>query len=237
MHDPLLGKNLNLRKAIAHSINMDRYIQTFTNNTGQRSNSMLPPGIFGYDPSATLPYSYDLKKAREFLSKAGYPNGKNLPELVYDTRGETKTSLDQANFFKQELALIGIKLKVVTNDFQQFLEKSRTGKVQFFQDGWTLDYPDAENVFQLLITANFPPGPNASFYTNKNIDRMYEQLSKLPDGIEKKNLITKMEKTIQEQLPWIMQSYARNFILYHDSVKNFRQSDLTGNFPKYIRLK
>lgn len=237
MHDPLWGKNLYLRKAVAHAINMDRYIQIFTNNTGQRANSMLPPGIFGYDPSATLPYKYDQKKAREFLSKAGFPNGKNLPELVYDTRGENKTSLDQADFFKQELAQIGIKLKVVSNDFQQFLEKSRTGQVQFFQDGWTLDYPDAENVFQLLTTANISPGPNASFYTNKTIDRMYEQLSKMPDGNDKKNLIKKMEKTVQEELPWIMQHYARNFILYHDSVKNFRQSDLIGSFPKYIRLK
>ncbi len=237
MHDPLIGKNLNLRKAIAHAINMDRYIQIFTNSTGQRSNSMLPPGIFGYNPSSTLPYSYDTIKAKEFLAKAGYPNGKNLPEIVYDTREETKISLDQANFFKEELAQIGIKLKVVKNDFRQFLEKSRTGHVQFFQDGWTLDYPDAENVFQLLISVNFPPGPNASFYTNKKIDLMYEQLSKLPDGNEKKNLINSMEKIVEDDLPWIMQSYARTFILYHDNVKNFRQSDLIGSFPKYIRLK
>jgi ABC-type transport system substrate-binding protein len=237
MHDPLLGKNLNLRKAIAHAINMDRFIQVFTNNTGQRSNSMLPPGIMGYDPSSTLAYSYDPKKASEFLAKAGFPNGKNLPELVYDTRGENKTSIDRANFFKQELAAIGVKLKIVPNDFQQFLEKSRSGRVQFFEDGWTLDYPDAENVFQLLISANYPPGPNSSYYTNKNMDHMYDQLSKLPDGIEKKNLISKMEKTVQEELPWIMQYYSRNFILYHDSVKNFRQSDLTASFPKYIRLK
>jgi ABC-type transport system substrate-binding protein len=237
MHDPLLGKNLYLRKAIAHAINMDRYIQIFTNNTGQRSNSMLPPGIFGYDPSSTLPYSYDPAKARDFLAKAGYPNGKNLPEITYDTRQETNTSLSQADFFRQELAQIGIKLKIVKNDFRQFLEKSRTGRVQFFQDGWTLDYPDAENVFQLLTSSNYPPGPNASFYTSNSIDRMYEQLSKMPDGNEKKELVSKMEKNVQEELPWIMQYYARNFILYHDSVKNFRQSDLIGSFPKYIRLK
>jgi ABC-type transport system substrate-binding protein len=237
MRDPILGKNLYLRKAIAHAINMDRYIQIFTNNTGQRSNSMLPPGIFGYNPSSTLPYSYDPVRARDFLTKAGFPNGKNLPEFIYDTREETKISLDQANFFKQELAQIGIKLKVVPNDFKQFLEKSRTGRLQFFQDGWTLDYPDAENVFQLLTSVNYPPGPNASFYTNKNIDIMYQKLSNLPDGTEKKNLIKKMESIIQNDLPWIMQSYARNFILYHDSVKNFRQSDLLGNYPKYIRLK
>jgi oligopeptide transport system substrate-binding protein len=237
MNDPLLGKNLNLRKAIAHAIDMDTYIMLFTNNTGQRANSILPPGVLGYDPSATLPYEYNLEKARDYLVKAGYPAGKNLPELVYDTRAESKISNDQAEFFKAQLAMIGIKLKIVNNNFKAYLEKSRTGHLQFFQDGWTLDYPDAENIFQLLISANYPPGPNASFYNRPELNVMYEKLSKLPDGEEKKALIVKMEKIVNDDLPWIMQYYSRNFILYHDYVKNYRPSDLIWSYPKYIRVK
>lgn len=237
MRDPLLGKNLNLRKAIAHAIDMNKYIQLFTNNTGQKANSILPPGILGYDPSATLPYEYNLVAAKELLSKAGYPNGKNLPELIYDTRAESKLSHDQAEFFKGELAKIGIRLKIVKNNFQQYLEKSRTGHLQFFQDGWTLDYPDAENIFQLLVSANYPPGPNASFYTNKDFNLMYDRLIKLADGEEKKKLITAMEKKVNEDLPWVMQYYSRNYIIYHDNVKNYRPSDLIWSYPKYLRVR
>lgn len=237
MRDPLVGKNLNLRKAIAHAIDMNKYIQLFTNNTGQKANSILPPGILGYDPSATLPYDYNREKAQDFLAKAGYPNGKNLPELVYDTRAESKISHDQAEFFKEQLSQIGIKLKIVKNNFKQFLEKSRTGHLQFFQDGWTLDYPDAENVFQLLVSTNYPPGPNASFYTNKDFNLMYDRLIKLPNGDEKRKLITEMEKKVNEELPWIMQYYSRNFILYHDNVKNYRPSDLVWSYPKYLRVR
>ncbi len=237
MRDPLLGKNLNLRKAIAHAIDMNEYIRLFTNNTGQRANSILPPGILGYDPSATLPYDFNRDVAKDYLAKAGYPGGKNLPEIVYDTRGESKISFDQAEFFQKQLAQIGIKVKIVKNNFKVYLEKSRTGHLQFFQDGWTLDYPDAENVFQLLVSANYPPGPNASFYTNKEFNSMYDRLSKLPDGEEKRKLILKMEKSVNEDLPWIMQYYSRNFLLYHDYVKNFRPSDLIFNYPKYLRTK
>ncbi|MGZ3789934.1 MAG: ABC transporter substrate-binding protein [Bacteriovorax sp.] len=237
MRDPLLGKNLNLRKAIAHAIDMNKYIQLFTNNTGQKANSILPPGILGYDPSSTLPYDFNRETAKDFLAKAGYPGGKNLPEIVYDTRAESKISNDQADFFKEELSKIGIKVKIVKNNFKQYLEKSRTGHLQFFQDGWTLDYPDAENIFQLLVSANYPPGPNASFYTNKEFNQMYDRLSKLPDGDEKRKLIVKMEKAVNEDLPWIMQYYSRNFILYHDYVKNFRPSDLVWSYPKYLRVR
>jgi oligopeptide transport system substrate-binding protein len=237
MRDPILGKNINLRKAIAHAIDMNKYIQLFTNNTGQRANSILPPGVVGYDTSATLPYEYNLEKAKEFLAKAGYPAGKNLPEIVYDTRAESKISFGQADYFQSQLALIGIKVKIVKNNFKQYLEKSRTGHLQFFQDGWTLDYPDAENIFQLLISANYPPGPNSSFYTRPELDSMYEKMSKLPDGEEKKALILKMAKIVNDDLPWVMQYYSRNFILYHDYVKNYRPSDLVWNFPKYIKVK
>ncbi len=237
MRDGLLGKNLNLRKAIAHAIDMDKYIHQFTNNTGQRANSILPPGVLGYDPSVTLPYSYDLNKAKDFLAKAGYPNGKNLPEIVYDTRAESKISHQQAEYFKQQLALIGIRLKVVKNNFKQYLEKSRTGHLQFFQDGWTLDYPDAENIFQLLISDNHPPGPNASFFSRPEVNMLYQKVAKLPDGDEKKALINKMEKIINDDLPWIMQYYSRNFILYNEYVKNYRPSDLVWSYPKYVRVK
>ena len=237
MRDPLLGKNLNLRRAIAHAIDMNKYIQIFTNNTGQKANSILPPGVLGYDTSAKLPYDYDLVKARDFLAKAGYPNGVNLPELAYDTRAESKISSDQAEFFKQQLAQIGIKVKIVQNNFKQYLEKSRTGHLQFFQDGWTLDYPDAENVYQLLVSANFPPGPNASSYSNKEFNQLYDRLSKLPDGDEKKKITLQMEKIVNFDIPWIMQYYSRNFILYHDNVKNYRPSDLVWSYPKYLRVR
>lgn len=237
MRDPLLGKNLNLRKAIAHALDMNKYIQIFTNNTGQKANSILPPGILGYDPSATLPYDFNRAVAKDYLSKAGFPNGKNLPEFVYDTRAESKISNDQADFFRDQLAQIGIKVRIVKNNFNQYLEKSRTGHLQFFQDGWTLDYPDAENIFQLLISSNYPPGPNASFYTNKKFNSMYDHLSKLPDGDEKRKLIIEMEKEVNSDLPWIMQYYSRNFILYHDRIKNYRPSDLVWSYPKYLRIR
>jgi oligopeptide transport system substrate-binding protein len=237
MRDPLLGKNLNLRKAIAHAIDMNKYIQLFTNNTGQRANSILPPGVLGYDPSATLPYEYNLEKARDFLAKAGFPGGKNLQEIAYDARAGSKLNNAQAEYFKSQLAEVGIKIKIIRNNFNEYLEKSRSGKFQFSQDGWTMDYPDAENIFQLLNPTNFPPGPNSSFYNRPELNAMYDKMRKLPDGEEKKQLILAMSKMVNDDLPWVMQYYSRNFILYHDYVKNYRPSDLVWNYPKYIKVK
>jgi oligopeptide transport system substrate-binding protein len=237
MKDPLLGKNLNLRKAIAHALDINQYVTETNSSTGQVANSILPPGIVGYNPATTLPYKFNLALAKEYLAKAGYPNGKNLPIITYDTRSTaTRASRKQAEMIQSQLATIGIKININYNNFSQFLEKSRRGNLQFFQDGWTLDYPDAENVYQLLLSSNKAPGPNSSFYNNKDFDKMYEQISRLPEGPIRLKLLAQMEEQVNQDLPWVMQYYAREFILHFDHVKNYRPSDLVWNYPKYLRL-
>jgi len=237
MKDELLGKNLNLRKAIAHAINVERYIKVFTNNIGQKSNSIFPPGIPGYDPSSKLPYSHNLDLAKKFLAEAGYPNGKGLPALTYDVRGVSATNRQQADFIKSELGKIGIEVQIALNTFPAFLEKARQGKLQFWQDGWALDYPDAENVLQLLISKNHAPGPNSTFYGNKEFDKLFDKLKVLPNGPKKVELMKDMEQIIINELPWIMQYYSRNYILYHKRLKNYRHSDLIYNNFKYLRFE
>lgn len=237
MKDPLLGKNKKLRLAIAHAIDVDRYIQLFTNNTGHKANSIYPPGIPGYDAAAELPYEYNLDKAKKYLEEAGFPGGKGLPVLTYDVRGSSATNRQQADFIKSELSKIGIEIKEALNTFPAFLEKARKGTLQFWQDGWAMDYPDAENSLQLLVTKNHSPGPNSTFYSNSEFDQLFDRLKLLQDGSEKYELMKKMEKIIHDDLPWVMQYYSRNYILFHERLNNYRHSDLIYNNMKYLRTK
>lgn len=237
MKDPVLGKNLNLRKAIAHAIDIDKYLEIFTFNIGQRANSIYPPGIPGYSPSKDLPYKYDLKLAKEYLSKAGFPEGKDLPTLTFTIRGTDSRKRQMGEFIQQELKKIGINIQIETLTFPTFLDKSRKGELQFWQGGWVMDYPDAENMLQLLYSGNFPPGPNSSHYANKEFDLLFEQFKYLEDGEQKFQLMFQMEDIINSELPWILQYYSRNYILYHHYLTNFRYSDITYNSLKYLRFK
>lgn len=236
MRDPILGKNKYLRQAIAHAINWDEYIDIFTNKVGQKANSIYPPGIPGYNPSKKLPYEFNLEKAKELMKKSGFPDGKGLPVFSFDLRGISTEHRQKGEFIQKELAKIGIKINVIPNMFPAFLEKSRGGKLQFWQSGWVMDYPDAENVLQLLVSKNFSPGPNSTFYNNKKFDDLFERIKTLPDGAEKFDLMDQMEMIVNDDLPWIMQFYSRNYYLYQSRVKNFRNSDIILNFFKYLRI-
>jgi len=237
MKDPIVGKNLDLRKAIAHAVNIDEFIELFTYNIAQRANSIYPPGIPGYSPSNDTPYRYDMDKAKEYLARAGYPDGKGLPTLIYDVRGNDSRRRQMGEFVQKELAAIGIKTEVRMNSFPIFLEKSRKGELQFWQGGWVMDYPDSENVLQLLSSDNLPPGPNSSQFVNKEYDELFMRLRGLEDGPEKFNLMKRMEDIVHRELPWIMQYYSRNYILVQPYLGNFRYSDIVYNYIKYLRLK
>jgi oligopeptide transport system substrate-binding protein len=237
MRDKILGNNLKLRSAIAHAVDIDRYIKIFTNNIALKANSIYPPGVPGYDPSRKTPYQYNPNRAKELLREAGYPDGKGLPELKYDVRGPSLVSKQMAEFIKIELEKVGIRIKVVINSFPRFLQKARTGQLQFWQGGWAMDYPDAENSLQLLITKNHSPGPNSTYFSNKKVDGLYKKLEAVTSEVQKIQLLKEIEDIVHIELPWIMQFYTRNYILFHGNIKNFRQSDLIYNNYKYLKLE
>ncbi|MBC75442.1 MAG: hypothetical protein CME64_05440 [Halobacteriovoraceae bacterium] len=232
MQDPVIGKNLNLRKAIAHSIDFDRYLYVMSNNTNLKANSIYNPSIPGYNPSNQLSYKYDLEKAKEFLKLAGFEPGELT--ITYTTRGKQDIHFIEAEFIKSQLEKLGINVKVETVSFSEFLKRGRAGKLQFFTDNWIYDYPDAENIIQLLIGSN-SPGVNKSAYKHPFVDSLYSKLAKTSIKQKRVELMEQVERQVDKDLPWIMLMFESSYILHHSNVKNFRRSYFIRNHLKYLK--
>ena len=235
MKDPIWGKNLYLRKAVAHAIDFEGYLNTITQNTYLQANSILAPGIPGYNPDHQPSYGYGPELARKYLIQAGYPEGRGLPPLTYTTRSRSSMSLQEAQFIKEQLGKIGIQVNIDEVEFEVFLRKGRNGELQFFTDNWIFDYPDPENILQLLVSKNHP-GINKSGYTNAKVDNYYRQILSSSSEEDKLDLTKKIEDIVYEELPWIMLTYERSYILLQKRVENFRRSSFTRNYLKYIKL-
>jgi ABC-type transport system substrate-binding protein len=235
MKDPVWGKNVHLRQAIAHGINIEAYIEILSQKTNLKAHSLLVPGLPGYDPSSSLPFKYNLAHARELLVKAGYPEGKGLPPLVYSTRGNQEANFVEAKFLESELAKLGIKMETRVLTFKEFLTEGRAGKLQFFTDNWFFDYPDGENILQLLVGAN-APGINKAAYRDADVDRWYQQLRVTSDMQDKISLMAKIEERTLRDLPWIPLMYQSSYVLLAPHVRNYRKSSVARNYVKYIKL-
>lgn len=234
MDDPVIGKNKNLRYAIAHAINYDKYIELLTNNTSLKANSIFNPSIPGYNPSYQKKYSYDLDKARNFLKKSKIDVNKFV--LTYSTRGTQQVHFNEAEFIKQQLAVIGIRVRVEVQSFSDFIKRGRAGNMQFFTDQWIYDYPDAENILQLLVSKN-APGINKSQYRNKKVDKLYSKLAVTLNREERFKIMYEIETIVEDELPWIMLMYESSYVLKSQHLDNFRKSFFIRNYLKYLKKK
>lgn len=236
MLDPIVGKNVELRRAISYATDTPALLEKFYNGRGISANSLIPPGVDGYDPDFKNPYKeYNLAKAKEALKKAGYPDGKGLPELEYSTTNST-TARQMAEYFQQNMAAIGIKIKINATSWPQFTDKIRTKKAQIWGIAWSADYPDAENFFQLLYGKNVSPGPNGSNYQSKEFDTLYEKALKLPAGAERTAVYKQMKDLVVKDMPWITNIHRLGYTLTHGWLLNYKRHAIVAGDGKYLRI-
>ena len=104
--------NDNLRKAIAYAIDYDSIVKMAGNNSGSVPASFasrMASGSNILNPSGKLWWSYSAAKAKEYMSKAGYPNGITLNFLTNADNPFALAATEQlANNFKA----VGINIVV-----------------------------------------------------------------------------------------------------------------------------
>ncbi|RYZ77066.1 MAG: hypothetical protein EOP05_03060 [Proteobacteria bacterium] len=235
MKDSVLGKNKALRQAMALANDNTTLIDKFYNGRGIQAQGPVPPGISSYDANYKNPYAFNLQKAKETLAKAGFPEGKGLAELTYEGLSDSKAR-QQAEFFVQNMAAIGVKVKISPNTWPQFQDKIKTGKAQIFGIAWGADYPDAQNFFQLFYSKNMSPGPNDSSFNNAEFDRLYEQALTLAPGDARDAIYVKMRDIVVEESPWIYNVHREGYRIINGWVNNFKWSDIQNDTLKYMRV-
>ena len=236
MADPIVGKNKLLRQAISTAFDQTAYNEIFYNGRAIEAQGPVPPGLAGYDPNFKNPYrQFSLARAKELMAKAGYPEGKGLPVLEYLTLADS-TSRQGTEFFERALAPLGIKLKVSTFSWPEFNAALKNKKGQMWSFAWGADYPDAENVYQLLYGPNKAPGPNESNFDNPAMNKLYEQLAVTESGAKRSALVKQADDILQEECPWALGYYHNKYTITQPWALNFRASDIILNKYKYFRV-
>ena len=239
-NDPLLANNLNLRKAISLAYNLDN-IKAHYNGQMIPADGPIPPGVAGNDPKFQNPYSrYDLKRAREYMRSAGYPDGIDPKTgealtLTYDQNGNSSAYRQLAELMIKDMAKIGIKIVPLLNNKPRFFQKLRKGKFQLFRLSWIGDYPDAENFLQLFYSKN-AGSCNRAFYQDAKFDRMFEKIIPMPDSPERTRKYEEMVRYLSKKCPWIFESFAISYQLNHAWLENYIPHDFAFSRWKYLSI-
>lgn len=234
--DPLFKSNTKLRQAMSTAYDGAQANKLFYNDRYLLAQGILPPGIGGYDKDYKSPYrQFNVEKAKKLLAEAGYPEGKGLPTIQYDTTATT-ISRQMSEYFKKQMAQIGIKVQVNTNTWPQLTKKVKTRQAQMFGMAWLGDYPDAENFLQLLYGPNSSPGPNGSNYNNPNFNSLFDKATKMQPGPERAALYTQLNKMASKDAAYIYGVHRTNFAVKHSWLKNYKFSTFSHGNAKYLNI-
>ncbi len=235
-HDNKLFSNVNLRRAMSLAFDINKANNLFYNNNAMPAQSIVPPGIAGNIKGYVNPYrGPNVEKAKQVLVEAGYPNGEGLPEITYDCPSST-VSRQIGEYFKKQMAQIGITIKVVQNPWPELQKKILNRTVMTYGIAWGADYPDAENFLQLLYGPNKSPGANGSGYNNEEFNQLYKSASVMQDSPQRTALYEKMNRIAAEQVPWIYGVHRQGFVLHHAWLKNYINADFNSGQAQYLNV-
>lgn len=257
LNDPLLGKNVYLRRALALMIDRREFMRRFYPGRGQIAMGLLPSMIAGSkkhiietdlntDIKSTLIDSHNaIRKAQQqlvhtYLNQAGYAggkdpsSGKSLRITLTDRAAQGRQAIYQ--FYIDQFAEFGLELKVEQLDFPALIEKKNLKNFQMIHFGWGADYPDAQNFFQLFYGPNASNPYNESSYQNSAFDKKYEKMARMPDSVERRQLIHSLQSMLDLDVPVIFLFHRSSSIYTHQWVSPIKVHPLHLNFLKYINM-
>ena len=220
--DTLL-KNVDLRQALSLAINRQAICDTVMEGTRVPSDSIIPPGIVGYEPGAWPASKYDVEAAKAALAKAGYPGGKGLPEMTLSCNSggshEQIMALVQA-----DLKAIGVNVKTELTEWAAYLPKLQGHQYQLGRMGWIADYPIIDNFLYPIFYST--SSNNYSGYADPATDKAITDARQITDGAARVKAYQEIVKTIGAQSPAIPLMAYRHGRVTSDRVYNLTDSPM-----------
>jgi len=227
-------KSRALRQAMLMAFDHAKFNRLFFNGTAQIAHTVLPPGIPGNETPLQNPLlGAPLAQAKKMLASAGFAEGKGLPTLTLTVR-DTTLARQVGEFFQQEMAKIGVQIKVDMVPFATLLERAQKGKLEIFYLAWFVGVPTGLQFFDLLYGPNWPASFNRVAFQNDEFDRLYQQALGAPTRESQNGLFHKMNQIALEQIPLIPIVHARDFFVHQGWIKNFVPSETALGLEQYF---
>jgi peptide/nickel transport system substrate-binding protein len=164
--------NINARKAFAHAFNYGGFIDEIVKGNAVRDPVPIPNNIWGF-PKDVTGYEYDLKKAKDYLTKAAAEGAPVKKPIEMHVQQPLEQTVQAGQLFQSDLATIGVDLKLVNDTFANLT--SISAKAETTPDMWihwvSAYYLDPDNWIGQMYDSRYHGTWKAScWYTNPQVD-------------------------------------------------------------------
>jgi oligopeptide transport system substrate-binding protein len=236
LDDPVIGKNLPLRRAMSCAWDRQEFIEVFMNGRGIAAKGVFPPMFEEFDKDYVNPWAeYNLERAKELLAEAEKIHGGKIT-VTLSMPGVDTLFRQMGQYFKRSMARIGLTVKLDYMDWPTFQDRVKTKSTQIFAMGWVGDYPDGETFLQLFYGPNESPGPNDFNYKNPEYDKLYRKISVMNESEERLKIYRQMERMICDDVPAIFSYHPVAFVPYYTYLKNYKPNNFAWGAAKYSNI-
>tara|TARA_B100001029_G_C15062459_1_gene459758 strand:- start:1976 stop:3493 length:1518 start_codon:yes stop_codon:yes gene_type:complete len=220
--------NIKVRQAVNYAINIQEILNTIFSGRGQKAGGPVPPVLL--ERNANPQFDYNLQLAKKLLIESGYENG-----FEVELWQSQSTELFQiTEIIQHQLNEVGIKLKIVRNDWNMYSDAVRRGIPDMYYRSWWADYPDAENFLAPLFESEISK-KRWTRYENLDLDKMIEKLQLETNHKKRIKIARKANDILKNEAPWIYLWHMESAVIAQKNLKNWKPS-VMFNSEKYNKV-
>ena len=196
----------NLRLAIAHCLDKDTMSLASYGGLTEIAHGMLNPTYVFGAPSDPIEYEYNLEKAKEYLVKAGYPDGVDIGTILTIGGGYHEKN---CIVLQDCLSQIGITVTIEPMEQAAAIAKAATGDFDLWTCGYACqsDYDFWRAITHTESNANgfvkFADAPAELGLNSDKIDALYDQASVELDPEVRKDLYKQLDDALMDTVTYL----------------------------------
>jgi peptide/nickel transport system substrate-binding protein len=216
--------NEKVRQALNYATNKEAIIQIVTHGVGTQLSSFMSKATPLHTGDAPL-YPYDVAKAKQLLTDAGFPNGFEMSLLIL---AGSQDEIGIGTAVQQMWAGIGVKVDLQQVDNATRTDQYRKGTMQARVSAWTDDIADPNE-----ITSYFAYSPTIdalhSGWKNDEVDKLFVQSQSEIDPAKRKDEYAQIQKIFNETGPTVPLYETPYPVALNKKVNGFLQIPLGNN--------
>jgi oligopeptide transport system substrate-binding protein len=224
-----------VRQAFEQAIDREQLSRVVLKGMLPPANSFMMPGLPGYNENAKLP-PFDPAAAKQLLAESKYKDAAGLGTVTLTEAGgganvgfSTQAILEM---WKQNL---GVDVQIAQAEEATFYDDVDRGRLQMWSVGWIMDYPDPENLLDLLFFST--SRKNESRYNNPAYDQLIVQARTELDSTKRIQLYQQAEQILIQDMPWIPLTYGMDHYVVKPYVKGFDPVPALISQLRYVSIE
>jgi dipeptide transport system substrate-binding protein len=229
--------DVKVRRALSMAINKQAIIDAVFQEAGKIAKNPIPPTIWSYNDNVK-DYEYDVAGAKKLLAEAGYPNGFETDIWAMPVqRPYNPNARRMAEIIQADWAKVGVKAKIISYEWGEYLKRSMNGEHSTVLLGWTGDNGDPDNFLAVLLGCDAVGASNRAQWCYKPFDDLLMKAKQVSDIAERTKLYEQAQVIFKEQAPWVTIAHSIVYKPMSKKVVDFKIDPFGGHIFYGVDLK